>query len=244
MKKRFSIFGHLPLRKYVFISSLIFSLAGSILAGPLAPGSFVTKGPSTVKRIALSFDDGPGPQTEKFLDLLDRYQVKGTFFMLSEQVKYKPRIAKMVVDRGHEAASHTTSHKNYAKLAKEKSISEAKVDLLADMANSRKTIEDATGAKLKILRMPHGIDRPWIKEAAKETGFVLVNWTYGADWLSTPEVELRKTYVKAIEPGAIFLFHDGGSKRDKSLALTQAVIEAAKSQGYEIVTVGELLDLK
>jgi peptidoglycan/xylan/chitin deacetylase (PgdA/CDA1 family) len=92
--------------------------------------------------------------------------------------------------------------------------------------------------------MPHGIDRPWIKEAAKETGFILVNWTYGADWLSTPEDQLEKSYINAIEPGAIFLFHDGGSKRDKSLKLTEAVIKAAQEQGYQIVPVGELLGIK
>jgi peptidoglycan/xylan/chitin deacetylase (PgdA/CDA1 family) len=214
------------------------------LAAPLVPGSFVTRGPTTTKKIALTFDDGPGPQTQKFLDLLDRYQVKATFFMLSEQVGYKKATARMVVDRGHEPASHTTRHKNYAQVAKAKSIPEAKAELVADIKESRTTIEEATGSTLQILRMPHGIDRPWIKEAAKETGFILVNWTYGADWLSTPEDQLEKSYINAIEPGAIFLFHDGGSKRDKSLKLTEAVIKAAQEQGYQIVPVGELLGIK
>lgn len=244
MKKISLIFGILRPLKPLLLFAVAIPLSLQASAAPLESGSFVTKGPTTAKKIALTFDDGPGPQTQKFLDLLDIYQIKATFFMLSEQVGYKKATAKLVVDRGHEAASHTTSHKNYAQVAKAKSIPEAKAELVADMKASRKTIEAATGSNLKILRMPHGIDRPWIKEAAKETGFILVNWTYGADWLSTPEDQLERSYVKAIEPGAIFLFHDGGSKRDKSLKLTEAVIKAAQEQGYQIVTVGELLGIK
>src|SRR5687767_2483483 len=87
VKRRFLISGLRPLPKRAFLSFALISFALSTWAGSLGPGSFVTKGPSTAKRIALSFDDGPGPQTEKFLDLLDTYQVKATFFMLSEQVK-------------------------------------------------------------------------------------------------------------------------------------------------------------
>jgi peptidoglycan/xylan/chitin deacetylase (PgdA/CDA1 family) len=109
------------------------------------------------------------------------------------------------------------------------------------MNESRHVIESATGKKLKILRMPHGIDKPWIKAAAKQAGFVLVNWTYGSDWLSTPAEKQIPGYVKAVKPGAIILLHDGWPKSDKSLAITEAVIKAAREKGIEIVTVGELL---
>jgi peptidoglycan/xylan/chitin deacetylase (PgdA/CDA1 family) len=203
------------------------------------------------KKIALTFDDGPGPNTKQFLDLLDRYNVKATFFMLSEQVKIRPEMAKRVSERGHEIGNHTTQHKNYKarlkeikKTSPENAVELAKKELVEDMNSSRDVIEKAIDHNMKLLRMPHGIDGPWIHEAAKESGFVLVNWTYGADWTSATAQELIPPYVKAIKPGAIILLHDGWPKSQKSLDITKAVIEAAKDQGFEIVTVGELLGMK
>jgi peptidoglycan/xylan/chitin deacetylase (PgdA/CDA1 family) len=233
---------HKRLLSFSILILTLISLVGSSYA--LGPGSFVTKGPATAKKIALTFDDGPGPQTEQFLELLQRYHVKATFFMLAEQVGYKKAVAKKIADAGFEVGSHTTSHRNYAQYAKEKGQGQAKADLIKDMKGARKTIEEATGVTLKILRMPHGIDRPWIKEAAKETGFVLVNWTYGSDWIKMPEEEQTKEYIKALQPGAIILLHDGNPHREKSLRITEALIKAAQEKGYEMVTVGELIGVK
>ena len=230
-------------------SAVFFLLNSRAFSAGLKAGDFVAMGPASAKRIALTFDDGPGPETDKVLDLLDRHGVKGTFFMLAEQVNYRPAVAGKIVEKGHEVASHTFKHVNYLRryraLAETKgdvaAVEAAQRELIDDMRKSRAIIEQATGRKIHLLRMPHGVDRPWISEAARQTGFVLVNWTYGADWLSTPQEELAKSYVRAIKPGAIFLFHDGGRKREKTLALTEAVILAAKEKGYEIVTAGELL---
>ena len=214
------------------------------------PGDFYTEGPTTAKKIALTFDDGPGPNTQQFLDLLDRYQVKATFFMLSNQVKLRPAVAKAVVERGHEIANHTTQHMNYkARLKKvratapEGAVERVKAELVKDMEFSRVIIEKTTGRKLKILRMPHGIDGPWVREAAKQAGFIVVNWTYGSDWASSPIVQQVPGYIRAIRPGAIILLHDGWPKSQKSLEITEAVIKAAKEKGYEMVTVGELLGI-
>ena len=229
------------------ILSLAFLLLlNSLLFAAPQPGQLVTSGSSTEKKLALSFDDGPGPWTERFLDLLDQYKVKATFFMEAEQVGYRSKLAKMVAERGHEIGNHTLKHINYLKRSKDerRSITEVKAELLEDMNKSRAIIERATEIKLKICRMPHGVDRPWVREVAKEAGFVLVNWTYGADWTQTSDEELEKSYVKAIQPGAILLFHDGGKNREKSLRLTAAVLKAAQEKGYKLTTVGELVGIE
>jgi peptidoglycan/xylan/chitin deacetylase (PgdA/CDA1 family) len=127
---------------------------------------------------------------------------------------------------------------------KEKALDIVRSELMQDMEKSRKVIESASGVKINLCRMPHGIDRPWVNEAAKKNGFVMVNWTYGSDWEKRAEDAQKKDYVNSIKPGAILLFHDGGNKREKTLALTEAVIKAAKEKGYEIVTAGELLGVK
>ncbi len=235
--------------KKQFIASLILTFSVPLHANPM-PGDFYTEGSHKEKKIALTFDDGPGPNTEKFLALLKRYQVKATFFVLGEQVRLRPKVVKEIVDGGHEIGSHTMTHINYNKRYKyrmsqgndaSRAAQLAKDDLVKDMKEARAIIEKNSGTKLKILRMPHGVDKPWIKTAAKEAGFVLVNWTYGADWTSAPAEKLISGYANAVRPGAIILLHDGWPKSDKSLQVAEAVIKAAKEKGLEIVTVGELL---
>jgi len=109
------------------------------------------------------------------------------------------------------------------------------------MRETHLAIQQAAGVTVQLCRMPHGIDRPWIKEAARDMGYALVNWTYGADWQPGTTQELSPGYLAAIRPGAILLFHDGGRNRKKSFELAEAVIRSAREQGYAIGTVGQLL---
>lgn len=243
----------LRVSKKYFRFGLLASLLSlsTFLFAALKPGDFVTSGPTSQKRIALTFDDGPGPNTAKFLALLDKYHVKATFFMQGTQVKLRPQVAKEIEIGGHEIANHTWQHLNYKKHLKkirkkdEKGAeARAREDLAADMKKTLALIEKSTGKKPVLCRMPHGIDGPWIHLAAKEAGQVLVNWTYGADWDSKPVEKLLPGYLKAIKPGAIILLHDGWPKSDKSLAITEALLKEGKEKGYEFVTAGELLGLK
>lgn len=231
---------------------LVWVLVPLLGAGLLAvqPGQFHARGPSGAKRIALTFDDGPGPETEKFLKLLERHRVRATFFMLGELADLRPQQVRAVASGGHELASHTWDHTNYkehlkkaqARLGTEAAaMAQSRKDLVASMRKAQAAIEKGGGARVSVCRMPHGIDRPWIREAARDSGVALVNWTYGADWNSGTAAALTPGYVKAIQPGAILLFHDGGNKRAKSLEIVDAVIRAAKQQGYEFVTVSQLL---
>jgi peptidoglycan/xylan/chitin deacetylase (PgdA/CDA1 family) len=218
-------------------------------ANALEPGHLYTRGPKDAKQIALSFDDGPGPETRKVLEILDRYHVKATFFVLGNAVKARENLTRELAQQGHELASHTTSHRNYLqhqrKLSTQHSPSSAeqraRQDLVADMRRTHSAIQRATGISVQLCRMPHGIDRPWIKDAAREMGYALVNWTYGADWHAEPASELLPGYLNAVRPGAILLFHDGGRNRAKTLQLAEAVIRHAQSEGFTIVTVGQLL---
>jgi len=218
-------------------------------ATALEPGRLYTRGPKDAKQIALSFDDGPGPETPKVLEMLDRCGVKATFFVLGEAVDTRENLLRDLAQRGHEVASHTTSHRNYLQYQRSLAAKDsphiaeqrARQDLVADMRQTHSSIQRATGISVQLCRMPHGIDRPWIKDAAREMGYALVNWTYGADWHSEPASKLLPGYVSAIRPGAILLFHDGGRNRAKSLELAEAVIRHAQREGYAIVTVGQLL---
>jgi len=221
------------MRKIIFGLML---LSGAARAWALTPGDFVWRVSTSTPVVALTFDDGPGPDTPKFLALLKEHGAKGTFFMLGEMAKARPTLVKQVVADGHEVASHLYTHVSFAKVPPE----EGRASLGESMKKSRAAIETAGGQKLLYCRMPHGVDRPWIREVAKAEGFVLVNWTFGYDWLSLSTEEMAKTYIDKIRPGAIILMHDGG-KRQKSADVLAQLLQALDEKGYKAVTVGELL---
>lgn len=219
------------------VGALIAALFLSVVSWALKPGDFVTDGPRSEKKVALSFDDGPGPFTPQVLEVLKKYEVHGTFFMNGDQVKMRPQFAKAVKEAGHEIGDHTYSHLNFYTYKATNPIDKLK----AQMELSRKVIEETTGVTPVLCRMPYGCMRPWIREVARREGYVLVNWTFGCDWQKmTPEAK-RAAYLKAIRPGAIFLMHDGGRNREGTVFALDGLIAELKKRGYEMVTVGELI---
>ncbi len=225
---------------------LIAAFCGIIgaLAAPafaLEPGTFVSDGKRDRQQIALTFDDGPGEYTKQVLDVLDRYGVKATFFMNGDQVEMRPDIARDVQKRGHEIADHTYSHMNFYAYLKKHGLEATQSKIRSEIKKSKDVIEKTCGGTIKICRMPHGFHKPWMKDIAREFGYTLVNWSFGEDWLNIPEAKMGADYVKAVKPGAILLFHDGGRKRGKTVAVVPLVIEEAKRKNLQVVTVGELL---
>lgn len=225
--------------------SLSFSFALSLLAASLPaaqPGSFHSDGSPQKQQIALTFDDGPGGTfTTKVLEVLDQHQVKATFFMNGDQVMIRPQIAKEVAAKGHEIADHTYSHANFYAYFKKNGMEKTREKALDEMKKSKAAIEKHLGVTPKLCRMPNGFHKPWMKEVAKEQGYALVNWTFGEDWLNIPQEKMTADYLKHVRPGAILLFHDGGNRREKTVAMLPLIIEEAKKKNLEIVTVGELL---
>jgi peptidoglycan/xylan/chitin deacetylase (PgdA/CDA1 family) len=215
----------------------------------LKPGDFVTHGPTTAKVVALSFDDGPGPFTPQVLDILKENGIHATFFMLGEQVRFFTPYAKRVRDEGHEIGNHTYSHDNFYTYK----ASDPVTKLKAQIELSRQVIHDATGVTTTLCRMPYGYNKPWARRLLGKEGFTIVNWTFGCDWIKetlmykgikmTPEGK-RLAYIKAIHPGAIFLMHDGGIKRESTIYALKGLVAELKKQGYQIVPVGELIGVK
>lgn len=219
-----------------FLLLFVAAWAGVAAASP-APGEFITHGPRKGKRVALTFDDGPGPYTERVLEILKRSGVRATFFMNGDQVATRPKLARKVFEAGHEIGDHTYNHIDFHTYDRED-----KADRLRqEMRLSKKAIQKAVGTTPKLCRMPYGFVRPWVREIARHEGYALVNWTFGNDWHSIEPEAKRRDYLKAIRPGAIFLMHDGGARRQGTLFVLEGLLEELKRQGYEAVTVGELL---
>ncbi|MFN0117037.1 MAG: polysaccharide deacetylase family protein, partial [Elusimicrobiota bacterium] len=98
------------MNNYFYMTGLFFTLfiaVNPLSASNMNPGDFFASGKTSEKKIALTFDDGPGPNTEKFLDLLKRENVKATFFVLGQAVNKHDAVMKRIKQDGHEIGSHT-----------------------------------------------------------------------------------------------------------------------------------------
>ena len=250
------------MKKLIVILLTITAFAGVSFAGSQV---FFANGAANVKKVALTFDDGPGEITSEILAILKEKGVKATFFMLGCNAVTYPNLAKAVADGGHEIGNHTYGHINFYSFTGVKTVSyympsinkdksfevrsssfsyktANRADILKDeILKSQDAILAATGVKTVIMRYPYGYAKPDAIEMAQSLGYKVINWSFGCDWTKLTAEEMHAKYKAAIQPGAIFLMHDG-SKSKKVPSFLGELIDEIRAQGYDIVTVGELLD--
>ncbi|MFN3550409.1 MAG: polysaccharide deacetylase family protein [Endomicrobiia bacterium] len=186
------------------------------------------------KIIFLTFDDGPSEYTKEVLKILDKYNIKATFFVLGELIKYRKEIIIEIFNKGHIIGSHTFSHQNFYKLCKKLSIQECKKILEEELLKTQQEINFVSNKiEIKYLRLPNGFYRKWVDDVVKKYAYKVINWSYGCDWLNISEEEMFKRYISSLEPGGIYLFHDGGKDRKKTIKVLEQFIEYAISKGYK-----------
>lgn len=222
------------------IPAAVFAVLAGISLVKAETQVFYADGPTGRKAVALTFDDGPGNHTDMILAVLKKYNVKATFFMEGDQLEYHRAAGRAVQAAGHEIGSHLYSHPDFWHYKKDdyRELWNREAD------RSEQVLMKVLGVKPVLLRMPFGYAKPWVKEEARKRGYILVNWTYGADWGKQPQEELAAGYIKRIKPGAIFLMHDGWKKEERTAYAAEALIKELNARGYSIVTVSELLGLK
>jgi len=200
---------------------------------------FYTDGPGDSKKVALTFDDGPGAATEKILAILEEKDVKATFFMLGCNAAEKPKLAKKVFEAGHEVQNHTYGHVNFYSYKGEDKNDKMEKELL----KAQDAIEKAVGVKTYLVRFPYGYSRDDAKALAKKNKYKIINWTLGYDWdKKLTAEEMSEKYKASIKSGAVFLIHDLNNN-ERLLSFLPDFIDEIKEKGFEIVTVSELLQL-
>ena len=184
------------------------------------------------KYIALTFDDGPEVgSTERILDTLDKYDAKATFFMLSRNVEQNPEIAKRVADEGHEIANHTITHADLNAVNSDR--------IRQEMTDSLAKIEQTTGIKPTLFRPPYGSKNDLVESIAQETDQAVIMWSIDTyDWKHRNASTTFTTVKNYVRPGSIILMHD--IHQTTADALPQ-IMEYLHNEGYEFVTVSELL---
>lgn len=187
------------------------------------------------KYVALTFDDGPSPKvTPRILDMLGEHDATATFFMLGNQVEYYPDIAKQVAKNGHEIASHSNSHPDMTKLSSGM--------IAKEMSDTSEKIEKATGIKPTLFRPPYGAYNNDVINNAKDYGYSIILWSVDSlDWKSHDASSVYSIIMQNVTNGSIILMHD---IHDSTADALPQLLSSLKNEGYEFITVSELLDLE
>ncbi|PHM09717.1 polysaccharide deacetylase family protein [Nostoc sp. 'Peltigera malacea cyanobiont' DB3992] len=189
------------------------------------------------KVIALTFDDGPWPEsTGQVLDILKKNQIKGTFFLIGQNVKNYPGLVKREIAEGHVIGNHTWHHW-YQFLNPQAAAYE--IDHTADL------IYQVTGIKTNLFRPPGGIMHNGVASYARNSKYAIIRWSSDSLDYSRPAVpKLINNVFRRAKPGGIVLMHDGGGNRSKTVQALPEIIANFRKQGYRFVTIPELLEMQ
>lgn len=192
------------------------------------------------KRVALTFDDGPCDTTISLLAEMENLGIKGTFFMIGSQITASPsarRVAESVVEQGHCVGNHTMTHAFLPKVSA-KRIGE-ELDKCSD--------ELPPGAS-KLFRPPNGCMDERVDAALAERGLTPVLWNVTSrDWAAKDPRKIVSTILSGLSDGLtnVVLLHDGDAKNKRDTVTTvqaiKTLVPILKSQGYEFVTIPQLM---
>ena len=188
--------------------------------------------PEAEKVVAMSFDAAWGNEdTGQLIDIMNKYNVKTTFFVVGGWVDKFPESVKQLSDAGHEIMNHSNTHPHMTQISVEKMKEEAiKCD---------EKIKAITGVKPTLFRAPYGDYNNQVIQAMRETGHFTIQWDVDSlDWKDLTAAEITDRVVSKVKPGSIILFHNAALHTPEALP---QIIETLQKDGYKIVPVSQLI---
>lgn len=227
--------------KFTSSAALVLAVAAifAFVYSPRVVGAAVTERELPVysverdgKFVSLSFDAAWGNEdTQMLIDILAKYNVKATFFVVGEWVDKYPESVKALHDAGHEVMNHSDAHPHMAKLTAKQIIDE--VNRCSDK------IEAVTGVRPTLFRCPYGEYDDNVIGTVNGMGLTAVQWdTDSLDWKKLTAGEIYKRVSSKVQPGSIVLFHNAGLHTPEALP---SIIEYLLAEGYTIVPISEIL---
>ena len=184
------------------------------------------------KKACLTFDAAWGNEdTQELIAVLGKYQAKATFFVVGEWVDKFPESVKALHDAGHSIQNHSNTHKHYPKLSRD--------EIIKDLNACNDKIEKVTGVRPTLARPPYGDYDNAVIEAVNAAKMTSVQWDVDSlDWKDLTASEMYQKVVPKVRNGSIILFHNAAKHTPEALP---AIIEALQKDGYQLVTLDELL---
>jgi peptidoglycan/xylan/chitin deacetylase (PgdA/CDA1 family) len=214
-------------------------VAGSVTLSVLGiweppPATIVRSGDSIRgvghREVALTFDDGPSPYTSQVLDVLRRYDVPATFFVIGVSVAANADALKRAAHEGHSVQNHTWGHSVLARLS-DSAIS-------AELSRASAAIAAATGRSPTCYRPPEGVTSDRVRAVARSVGLDdEVLWNVDpSDYRRPSSSTIAARVIAAANGGGVLpVLHDGGGNRANTVAALPTIIEALIGRGYRFV---------
>ena len=212
----------------------LFCLRSSVYSD--ASQSVYHHGEDDTKRIALTFDDGPSAAyTPQILDLLSEYNVKATFFVIGTNAESYPELIRREIEEGHEIGNHTYTHRRISTMGDK------------ELCNEISSCEEALKANdysPYLFRPPEGRYDKNDVDTLTRLGYSVVLWSVDTDdWSGVTTEHILNQIRGSIGNGDIILCHDFLTEKCHTVEALRIIIPELLSQGYEFVTVSELLGL-
>lgn len=183
-----------------------------------------------MKKIFLTFDDGPSVSTEKILQILKDNKAKATFFVCGDQVEKFPDILKKIKKEGHSIGNHSYNHSFFRTV------------LLSDqIEKANKEIEKVLGEKPKLFRSPWGLLNFWSYLYLRRKNLKPVWWDIaGEDWKDVSSEYISRKVISKARDGSIVLLHDGlkskrNTNRKKTIEALKIILPTLKKEGYSFL---------
>ena len=184
------------------------------------------------KCVSLTFDAAWGNEdTQTLIDVLGKYKVKATFFVVGDWVEKYPESVKALHDAGHEVMTHSDDHAHFSKLSTEQ--------IYENINAGCDKIEAVTGERPTLFRCPYGEYDDHVIQALSDMNMKTIQWDVDSlDWKDLSAAEILRRVTDKVESGSIVLFHNAAKHTPEALP---SVIEYLLGNGYTIVPVSELL---
>lgn len=184
------------------------------------------------KVVSLSFDAAWGNEdTEQLIDILGKYSIKATFFVVGEWVDKYPESVKSLSDAGHEIMNHSNTHAHFPKLSNDQ--------IIADINACNDKIEAITGVRPTLFRPPYGDYSDKVVATLREIGMYTIQWDVDSlDWKDLKAEAITKRVVERVNPGSIILFHNAAKLTPEALP---DIIESLIQKGYDFVPISKLI---
>jgi peptidoglycan/xylan/chitin deacetylase (PgdA/CDA1 family) len=191
--------------------------------------------------VALTYDDGPNdPYTSQLMDVLARYQVRATFFVIGRYVQQRPQIVRALHRAGHLVGCHTMTHPKLMYMGRTR--------MRTQVADATALIEDTIGSRVHFFRPPYGARNPALFRVLSELRLIPVLWNVNArDWKAKSAEEIAMRLQRGIahnqqrQSGSNVLMHDGGhlnmgSDRRRTVTATANLLASMPRGGVRFVT--------
>jgi peptidoglycan/xylan/chitin deacetylase (PgdA/CDA1 family) len=169
--------------------------------------------------------------TQLLIDILTKYKVRATFFVVGQWVDKYPESVKALADAGHEVMNHSNTHAHFSKLSRD--------EIIADVNACNDKVEAVTGVRPTLIRLPYGEYNDNAISSIRSIGMEPIQWDVDSlDWKDLPASEITQRVVTKVQPGSIVLFHNAALHTPEALP---GIIEKLLQEGYTFVPISEII---